>query len=229
MTEAELRAKVVETAISYLGCKESDGSHRKIIDLYNSQRPLPVGYKMSYTDPWCAGFVSAVAVQVDLTDIIFPECSCSRMIKLYQKAGRWTENDAYVPQPADLLMYDWQDSGIGDNSGAPDHIGMVTRVDGTTITVIEGNKSDSVAYRTIQVNGRYIRGYCLPDYASKASAAGMGKDWAAEAKSWSINNGLVKGIGTGADGKTEYGWDGNLTLARAVTILYRFAKLIGKA
>ena len=36
MTEQQIRAKFVETAKSYLGCKESDGSHRKIIDLYNS-------------------------------------------------------------------------------------------------------------------------------------------------------------------------------------------------
>ena len=35
MTEKELRQKVVATAESYVGCKEADGSHRKIIDLYN--------------------------------------------------------------------------------------------------------------------------------------------------------------------------------------------------
>ena len=36
MTEKELRAKVVSISEKYLGCKESNGSHRKIIDLYNS-------------------------------------------------------------------------------------------------------------------------------------------------------------------------------------------------
>lgn len=39
MTEKELRQKVVDTAVSYLGCKEANGSHRKIIDLYNSHKP----------------------------------------------------------------------------------------------------------------------------------------------------------------------------------------------
>jgi hypothetical protein len=33
---------MVEIAKSYYGCKESDGSHRKIIDLYNSTSPWPV-------------------------------------------------------------------------------------------------------------------------------------------------------------------------------------------
>jgi len=29
-------------------------------------------------------------------------------------------------------MYDWQDSGIGDNTGNPDHVGIVTKVTGIT-------------------------------------------------------------------------------------------------
>jgi len=229
MTEHQLRALVVETAKEYLGCKESDGSHKKIIDLYNSQKPLPVGYKVTYTDAWCATFVSAMAVKLGLTDIILPECSCSRMVALYQKAGRWTENDAYVPNPGDIIMYDWQDTGVGDCTGAPDHVGIVCSVSGNTITVIEGNKSDSVAYRTIQVNGRYIRGYCLPDFASKATTAEPVKDWAAEAKNWAVQNGLITGTGKGADGKPEYAWNSPVTRAQLVTVLYRFAKLIGKA
>ena len=228
MTEHQLRALVVETAKEYLGCKESDGSHKKIIDLYNSQKPLPVGYKVTYDDAWCATFVSAVAVKLGLTDIILPECSCSRMVALYQKAGRWTENDAYVPNPGDLIMYDWQDNGIGDNTGAPDHVGIVCGVDGNVVSVIEGNKNDSVAIRTVKVNGRYIRGYCLPNYVAKASAEPV-KDWAGEAKNWAVQNGLITGTGKGADGKPEYAWNSPVTRAQLVTVLYRFAKLIGKA
>ena len=34
--EAALRMQVVQTAESYLGCRESDGSHEAIIDLYYS-------------------------------------------------------------------------------------------------------------------------------------------------------------------------------------------------
>lgn len=168
MTEAALRKLVVDTAIKYLGCKESDGSHKKIIDIYNSQSPIPVGYKVTYNDAWCAAFCSAVAVELDLTDIIFPECGCGRMIDLFKAKGRWKETDSYTPDPGDLIMYDWDDSGSGDNTGGADHVGIVVSVSGSSIKVIEGNKSDSVAYRTISVNGRYIRGYCLPDYASKA-------------------------------------------------------------
>ena len=171
MTEIELRNKVAACARSWLGRREADGSHRPIIDTYNSIVPLPRGYRMTYADPWCAAFVSAVGKACGLTDIILPECSCERMIALYRSAGRWVESDAYIPHVGDLIFYDWQDSGAGDNTGEADHVGIVIDVSGNTITVIEGNKSDSVSYRSIPVNGRHIRGFAIPDYASKAGSA----------------------------------------------------------
>ena len=171
MTEKELREKVVSTAISYLGCKESDGSHRKIVDGYNAVKPLPVGYKVSYTDPWCATYVSFIAIKVGLTDIIPRECSCTRMIELYKKLGRWVENDAYVPQAGDTIFYDWDDNGVGDSKGDSEHVGIVVSVNGTNMKVIEGNINNAVGYRNFTVNGRYIRGYGIPDYASKATTS----------------------------------------------------------
>ena len=161
MTEKELRAKVVSIAEKYLGCKESNGSHRKIIDLYNSHKPLARGYRVKYTDAWCATFVSAVFIEAGLTEIAPTECGCGAMINLYKKIGRWEENDAYVPSPGDVIMYDWQDNGVGDNTGAADHVGIVVSVSGNSIKVIEGNMSDAVGHRTLRVNGKYIRGYCL--------------------------------------------------------------------
>ncbi|MCM1578719.1 MAG: LysM peptidoglycan-binding domain-containing protein [Ruminococcus sp.] len=170
MTEQELRNSVVQTARSYLGSKEADGSHRKIIDGYNAHKPLARGYLVKYTDAWCATFVSFVAIKCGLTDIMLTECGCGAMIDLYKAKGRWQENDAYRPQPADVIMYDWDDNGVGDCTGYPEHVGIVESVSGNTITVIEGNMNDQVGERTLQVNGRYIRGYCLPDYASKAGS-----------------------------------------------------------
>lgn len=168
MTEQEIRSKVVSTAKKYLGCKESDGSHEKIIDIYNAHKPLARAYYVKYTDAWCATFVSAVAVLCGLTDIMPTECSCTKMVELYKNLGRWQEADNYTPKIGDVIMYDWGDSGVGDNTGNPDHVGIVSYISGNTMKIIEGNISDSVNYRTLSVNGKYIRGYCLPDYASKA-------------------------------------------------------------
>lgn len=96
MTEKELRQKVVDTAVSYLGCKEANGSHRKIIDLYNSHKPLARGYAVKYTDAWCSTFASAVAIACGLTDIIPTECGCERHIDLFKKLGR-VENVPMYP------------------------------------------------------------------------------------------------------------------------------------
>lgn len=169
-TEQELRQSVVNVMRGWLGYSEKNGKFRSIIDLYNTQRPLPRGYKVQYTDEWCAATVTAAGMKAGLSDIILGECSCSRMIALYQAAGRWMENDAYRPQPGDIIMYDWDDTGAGENKGAPEHVGIVEKVEGSTLTIIEGNKGQAVATRTMAVNGRYIRGYCLPDYAGKAES-----------------------------------------------------------
>ena len=117
MTETQIREKVVSTAKSYLGCKESDGSHRKIIDIYNSHKPLAVNYKVKYSDSWCATYCSAISILCKLTDIMPTECSCYYMIELYKKIGRWKESDNYVPSAGDIIMYDWDDNGVGENTG----------------------------------------------------------------------------------------------------------------
>lgn len=172
MTEQQLRKKYVDYAITYLGCKESDGSFKKIIDLYNSHKPLAQGYKMKYTDAWCACYVSAMAIGCGLTDIIPLEVSCGRYITLAKQKGIWVESDSYTPKQGDLILYDWDDTGSGDAASGADHIGIVVSVSGKSIKVIEGNNGNAVAYRTIQVNGRYIRGFVTPKYASKATSGG---------------------------------------------------------
>lgn len=177
MTEKELRQKVVATAESYVGCKEADGSHRKIIDLYNSHKPLARGYAVKYTDAWCSTFASAVAIACGLTDIIPTECGCEKHIQLFKALGAWAENDAYVPKLGDYIFYDWQDGenyATTDNTGAADHVGIVTGISGNTITVTEGNMSDAVGHRKLKVNGRYIRGFGTPNYAAKAASMGAG-------------------------------------------------------
>ena len=170
MTELELRKKFVSTAESYLGYNEGDGSHKKIIDLYNTQNPLPRGYKVKYTDAWCATYVSAMGIAAGLSDIIYPECSCGQMIKLYQAANAWVENDNYVPQMGDIIFYDLKDTGNGDNTEWPGHVGLITGVSGSTLNIIDGNWGDAVARRTLPINGKTIRGFGTPKYASKATS-----------------------------------------------------------
>ncbi len=167
ITEADARQKVISAAVTWYGRNEADGSHQVIIDTYNSHSPLARGYKAKYTDSWCAIFASASAISAGYTDIIPTECSCGKLIELFKQLGRWVENDAYVPAPGDYIFYDWDDTGAGDCTGWPEHVGIVVSVFNDVIKVIEGNKDDAVGYREIKVNGRYIRGYGIPDYGAK--------------------------------------------------------------
>lgn len=161
---SKLASKVVAQAVAWLGLNEADGSHKEIVNIYNSHTPLARGYKLKTTDAWCAATVSAVAIKLGYTDIIPTEVSCQKMIALFKQMGCWDENDGRIPNPGDIIFYDWDDNSVGDNTGWSDHVGIVEEVNGKNITIIEGNYFNRVMRRYITVNGKNIRGYGVPKY-----------------------------------------------------------------
>lgn len=167
--EASLRMQVVACAQQYLGFNEQDGSHQRIVDLYNAHEPLAMDYTVQYTDSWCATFVSTIAIQCALTDIIPTECGCERQIGLFQEIGQWEESDRYIPLPGDIIYYDWDETKHGDCTGWSDHVGIVVGTKWPFLKVIEGNRDDCVMYRYLLLNDIQIRGYGLPDYTGKTS------------------------------------------------------------
>lgn len=198
MSEQAIRQRVVEEAQKYLGVVEGTIEHKKIVDIYNSQRKLPRCYKLQYNDAWCAGFVSFLGVVLGISHVILPEVGCGPMIELYRMAGRWEEWDAFVPRPGDLVMYDWQ-AQSGECTGAPDHVGLVEKVEGKIITVIEGNYDNSVKRREICVEYVKTRGFCLPDYASLVQNYTDVPDdiWYAKEITKATELGIVNGVGNG--------------------------------
>lgn len=221
---AKYASKVVEQAKSWLGRNEKAGTHKLIIDTYNAHKPLARGYKVKYTDAWCATFASAVAIKLGYTDIIPTECGCEPMIKLFKEMGCWKENENVTPKAGWYIFYDWQDKGTGktDNKGGADHVGIVEKVVGSTIYVIEGNYSESVKRRTIAVNGRYIRGYGVPKYdTEKTSGTGTSqsnkKTETVKTSKETYQKQFIKDVQKAIGAKVD-GIAGSETLSKTVTV-----------
>lgn len=160
------RDEIIRVAKSYIGVHGGSIAHADLIHIFNTVKPF--GYTAHVTDFWCAEFVTACCIQAfgKKTAVkYFPlSAACLYMINKAKQMGIWVENDAYVPKQGDFILYDWDDSGYGDNKNCPDHVGIVEKVTGSQITVIEGNISDVCGRRKITVNGKYIRGYVTPEY-----------------------------------------------------------------
>lgn len=152
--------KILNVAHSWIGCKESNGSHKQIIDVYNSYTPLPRNYKVKYTDSWCMTFVSACFIKAGFANLCPLECSCGQAIELAKQMGIWNEDGSIIPNKGDIIMYDWD-----KQDGWPEHTGLVESVSGRSIKIAEGNKSNAVGYRTIEVGSSSIRGYIQPKYS----------------------------------------------------------------
>lgn len=178
MTEKEARKKIVKVANGFIGAKQGSAKHKELVDVFNKVKPD--GWAMTYSAFWCACSTSAwaiIAFGIKVAKKYFPlSANCGTIIKKAKNMGIWKESDAYKPELGDWMLYDWQDSGRGDNVGDPDHVGLVEDVDGKEIIVIEGNKSKAVGKRKMTVNGRLIRGYVTPDYAKIAKALGGSKE-----------------------------------------------------
>lgn len=167
ITEAQLRQKVADTMTGWLGAVEGDSVHAEILRIYNSQPNLD--YRMTTHDAWCAATVSAAWLKVGIAEYICTSVNCGTLRDKAIAKGIWVENDAYKPKIGDAIIYNWSDSGVGDNTGSADHVGMVTSVGSNSFTVTEGNTGNGVVgQRNMQVNGRYIRGFIAPNYSDIA-------------------------------------------------------------
>ena len=139
--------KVIAQAKSWLGINERDNDFVEIVNAYNeipgARGPALVSY------PWCAIFVSAVFWKA-IGESRFAEMACDAMIQKFQNLGLYT--DKIQPEAGDVIFYDW------DGNGTSDHVGIVTAIEGNSWTVIEGNKSDAVGYRTIPASYPFFKG-----------------------------------------------------------------------
>ena len=166
MNEIQLRQSVADTISAWLGATRGSATHLEILRIYNNHKPLARGYAVQVNDAYCATTASAAYIATGISEYTGTECSVGKWVDIARSKGIWVEDDAHTPKIGDCCVYDWDDSGSGDNRGDPDHIGIVVRSSGGTFDVVEGNGSGGkVVKRTMSVNGRYIRGFICPDFA----------------------------------------------------------------
>lgn len=153
---------VALAAARWLGTKEGSREHREILAVYNAIRPLPRGYVVRETDPWCAAFASVAAVMAGAGEHYPLECSCAKIIEGAKKKNIWQERDDHLPGIGDWVLYDWQSKPDGDNSGAPDHVGVVLGIENGEILAVEGNYDNAVKLRRFPVDWEKLRGFVCP-------------------------------------------------------------------
>ena len=153
------------------------------------------------------------------------------------------------PQPADQIFF------YGSTTDVWQHTGLVEKVEGGKVYTIEGNTTGAsgvvyngggVARKSYALNYSRIAGYGRPDWTLvkeedddmdvsrfKELWREMRKElqdndssaWSAEAREWAISSGLVQGGGAES---ANYMWEDVMTREQMVTLLYRFAQMLGK-
>lgn len=160
------REQIVNTAIRYNGMPFQGGSHKTLIDEFNKHKPD--GWAMTYTANFCAACASAIAYLCGVGDAYPCSANVGTILSKAKNMGIWVENDAYVPSAGDWIIYAWNDSGRGDNTTGASHVGIVVSTGGGYINVFEFNIGNrhTTGYRKIAVNGRFIRGFVVPNFQS---------------------------------------------------------------
>lgn len=153
---------VLAVADSQLGYKESTRNY--VVDENGKTRGYS-RYGDWYGDSyghWCAMFVSFCLNYAGIDEAYIPyDASCQNWIDTLskEKYDLYREAEEYEPVPGDLIFFNW------DQYSDSDHVGFVyemidaTEEHGIQVKTIEGNASDTVKYRTYDIDDESIMGY----------------------------------------------------------------------
>lgn len=141
------------------------GQRNKIVDIYNSHAPLARGYKVKYEDALCATYVSALFIELGLTELVPPECGAMQLMRNMQALGRWASPREHEPRPGDLIFFDWHGDGWAD------HVGIVTEV-GARIVKYSHIPSYGVTVNETYKTSGAILGYGCPAYEEAGGPSG---------------------------------------------------------
>ena len=158
---------MIKEAAKYLGANTA--TRQELINHYN-QFCLPQvkkerRYKMGLGDNWCAMFVTTIANKCGASAEQFPyEVSVFYQTQIAKERALFTKEFSIVKEN-DLIIYDWEGRGVLS------HVGFVAGIDGKKIVALEGNIKNTVGYRTISSESRFIAGFIKNPYARQQAAS----------------------------------------------------------
>ena len=159
------RASVLRAAAELIGVKGGSEAHHRLVEDYNSVKPLPVGYAVKNTDDWCDIFTTVIFQRQGLSHLVGRECGVERHIQIFKKLGIWNEDGKSTPKAGDIITFNW-DQDSQQNDGWADHIGIVEKVENGIIHTIEGNSNNQVKRNMYRIGHGNIRGFASPNYGS---------------------------------------------------------------
>ena len=174
--------------------------------------------------PWCMMFVQWCFAQAGALHLLPARtASCGTLMRAAKAAGLWVTRDF---QPGDIVIYDF--SGKRTTT---EHTGIVERVTASGVTAIEGNTSQAGSQsnggqvcRKARFNSLII-GAVRPNYQKEEKKMDNTPSPAhKEGVEWAKKNGILTGGSSG-----DLMLSQPLTRQQMCTMLYRFAKMTGKA
>lgn len=83
---------------------------------------------------------------------------CQNGVNWFKAVGSWQES-GYIPNPGDIIFFDWE------NDGLVDHVGIVEKIEKNKIYTIEGNSiGDMCRENKYSINDKVIYGFGVPVY-----------------------------------------------------------------
>ena len=200
---------LLELARSQLGVKEAPaGSNRVKYNTAYYGREVSGG---AY--PWCCAFIWWLFREAGAPELFYgggKTASCTTLYGWYKRQGQAVEKVEL--RPGDLVFFNFD-----GNPAVMNHIGICESVEPGYVTTIDGNTGT-----TNEANGgavmrrrralRYVGGAARPAYTEEEEGMKLYRyvaempEWAREAATKAINNGLIKMDEHGAVGV----WEANL-------------------
>lgn len=121
---------------------------------------------------WSAAFVTACSAAAGSSlNIVVPNvssCSAIGRVGILRNMGEWISGPANgrygTPEPGDIVLFRKTINKKGMSVYDADHAGIVSQVNGSSLTVIEGDVGDRVKQQDYSTGSRVISGYFRPKW-----------------------------------------------------------------